>query len=314
MSVVSMKQLLEAGVHFGHPTRKWNPKMKKYIFTARNDIYILNLEQTVELIDKAYAFVKKTVEEGKSILFVGTKKQAKDAIIEEAQRCGMYYVGSRWLGGTLTNFKTIRSRIERMNKLNQMEKTGEFDLLPKKEVLKLKAERDKLQENLGGIKDMRTLPGALFVVDPNKEYIAIREARALNIPIVGLVDTNCNPDDVDYVIPGNDDAIRAVKLIAGAMAYAVIEAKEGEEGLARIKEADATAEAEAKAKEESAKEETAKEVVAEVVAEEKPAKTEAKKTTKKAAEKAEAPAEAAEVVEKPKRTTKKAAKTEAETK
>ena len=161
MSVVSMKQLLEAGVHFGHPTHKWNPKMKKYIFTSRNNIYILNLEQTVEQIDKAYAFVKKTVEEGKSILFVGTKKQAKDAIIEEAQRCGMYYVGSRWLGGTLTNFKTIKGRIERLNKLNQMEKTGEFDLLPKKEVLKLKAERDKLEENLGGIKDMRTLPGAM---------------------------------------------------------------------------------------------------------------------------------------------------------
>ena len=310
MSVVSMKQLLEAGVHFGHPTRKWNPKMKKYIFTSRNDIYILNLEQTVELIDKAYAFVKKTVEEGKSILFVGTKKQAKDAIIEEAQRCGMYYVGSRWLGGTLTNFKTIRSRIERMNKLNQMEKTGEFDLLPKKEVLKLKAERDKLQENLGGIKDMRTLPGALFVVDPNKEYIAIREARSLNIPIVGLVDTNCNPDDVDYVIPGNDDAIRAVKLIAGAMAYAVIEAKEGEEGLARIKEADATAEAEAKAKDEEAKEvsvETPAETVAETV--------EPKKASKKVAEKAvseESAEVVAEVVEKPKRATR--TKKEAETK
>lgn len=238
MSVVSMKQLLEAGVHFGHPTHKWNPKMKKYIFTSRNNIYILNLEQTVEQIDKAYAFVKKTVEEGKSILFVGTKKQAKDAIIEEAQRCGMYYVGSRWLGGTLTNFKTIKGRIDRLNKLNQMEKTGEFDLLPKKEVLKLKAERDKLEENLGGIKEMRTLPGAMFVVDPNKEYIAVREARSLGIPIVGLVDTNCDPDSVDYVIPGNDDAIRAVKLIAGAMAYAVIEAKEGEEGLARVREAD----------------------------------------------------------------------------
>ena len=238
MSVVSMKQLLEAGVHFGHPTHKWNPKMKKYIFTSRNNIYILNLEQTVEQIDKAYAFVKKTVEEGKSILFVGTKKQAKDAIIEEAQRCGMFYVGSRWLGGTLTNFKTIKGRIDRLNKLNQMEKTGEFDLLPKKEVLKLKAERDKLEENLGGIKDMRTLPGAMFVVDPNKEYIAVREARSLGIPIVGLVDTNCDPDSVDYVIPGNDDAIRAVKLIAGAMAYAVIEAREGEEGLARVREAD----------------------------------------------------------------------------
>ena len=292
MSVVSMKQLLEAGVHFGHPTHKWNPKMKKYIFTARNNIYILNLEQTVEQIDKAYAFVKKTVEEGKSILFVGTKKQAKDAIIEEAQRCGQFYVGSRWLGGTLTNFKTIRTRIERLNKLNQMEKTGEFDLLPKKEVLKLKAERDKLEENLGGIKDMRTLPGALFVVDPNKEYIAVREARSLHIPIVGLVDTNCDPDAVDYVIPGNDDAIRAVKLIAGAMAYAVIEAKEGEEGLARIKEADQKAEEEANAKLETEKQtettvsETKEEVKEEKnVVEEKTVEEEPKKkTTRKKAE------------------------------
>ena len=321
MSVVSMKQLLEAGVHFGHPTHKWNPKMKKYIFTARNNIYILNLEQTVEQIDKAYAFVKQTVEEGKSILFVGTKKQAKDAIIEEAQRCGQYYVGSRWLGGTLTNFKTIRTRIERLNKLNQMEKTGEFELLPKKEVLKLKAERDKLEENLGGIKEMRTLPGALFVVDPNKEYIAVREARSLNIPIVGLVDTNCDPDAVDYVIPGNDDAIRAVKLIAGAMAYAVIEAKEGEEGLARIKEADQKAEEEAaNAKQDAEKQETpaaaeakeevkAAEVAPEVAAvEEAPKK---KTTRKKAEEKTEEAAEAvAEKAEK--KTTKKAAKKETE--
>ena len=243
MSVVSMRQLLEAGVHFGHPTRKWNPKMKKYIFTARNDIYILDLETTVGLIDEAYAFVKSVAESGKSILFVGTKKQAKDAIIEEAQRCGQFYMGNRWLGGTLTNFKTIRARVDRLAKLNQMEQTGEFDLLPKKEVMKLKAERDKLEENLGGIKDMTTLPGAMFVVDPNKEYIAVREARSLGIPIVGLVDTNCDPDAVDYVIPGNDDAIRAVKLIAGAMADAVIEAREGEEGLARIKAAEAEAEA-----------------------------------------------------------------------
>ena len=247
MSVISMKQLLEAGVHFGHPTRKWNPKMKKYIFTARNDIYILDLELTVGLVDEAYAFVKSVVESGKSILFVGTKKQAKDAVIEEAKRCDMYYMGNRWLGGTLTNFKTIRNRIERLNKLNQMEKTGEFDLLPKKEVMKLKAERDKLEENLGGIKEMHTLPGALFVVDPKKEYIAVREARSLGIPVVGLVDTNCDPDTVDYVIPGNDDAIRAVKLIAGAMADAVIEAREGEEGLAKRKEAEALAQAEANA-------------------------------------------------------------------
>ncbi|MBQ7578920.1 MAG: 30S ribosomal protein S2 [Clostridia bacterium] len=241
MSVVSMKQLLEAGVHFGHPTRKWNPKMKKYIFTARNDIHILNLETTVGLIDEAYDFVKSVAESGKSVLFVGTKKQAKDAIIEEAQRCGQFYMGNRWLGGTLTNFKTIRARVDRLNKLNSMEQTGEFDLLPKKEVAKLKAERDKLEENLGGIKDMHTMPGVLFVVDPKKEYIAVREARSLNIPIVGLVDTNCDPDDVDYVIPGNDDAIRAVKLIAGAMADAVIVAKEGEEGLAKRKEAEAAA-------------------------------------------------------------------------
>ena len=240
-----MKQLLEAGVHFGHPTRKWNPKMKKYIFTSRNDIYILDLEMTVGLIDEAYAFVKSVVETGKSVLFVGTKKQAKDAVIEEAQRCDMFYMGNRWLGGTLTNFKTIRSRIDRLNKLNQMEKSGEFDLLTKKEVMKLKAERDKLEENLGGIKEMRTLPGVLFVVDPKKEYIAVREARSLGIPIVGLVDTNCDPDDVDYVITGNDDAIRAVKLIAGAMADAVIEAREGEEGLAKRKEAEAAAQAEA---------------------------------------------------------------------
>jgi len=265
MSVVSMKQLLEAGVHFGHPTRKWNPKMKKYIYTSRNDIYILNLEMTVGLIDEAYAFVKEIVSTGKSVLFVGTKKQAKDAVIEEAKRCDMYYMGNRWLGGTLTNFKTIRGRVDRLNKINQMEKSGEFDLLPKKEVLQLKAERDKLEENLGGIKEMRTLPGVLFVVDPKKEYIAVREARSLGIPIVGLVDTNCDPDDVDYVIPGNDDAIRAVKLIAGAMADAVIEAREGEEGLAKRKEAEAAAEA---AKAETATEQTEATEATEVVAEE----------------------------------------------
>ncbi len=244
MSVVSMKQLLEAGVHFGHPTRKWNPKMKKYIYTSRNDIYILDLETTVGLIDEAYAFIKDIVSSGKNVLFVGTKKQAKDAVIEEAKRCDMFYMGNRWLGGTLTNFKTIRARVDRLNRINQMEKSGEFDFLTKKEVMKLKAERDKLEENLGGIKEMRTLPGVLFVVDPKKEYIAVREARALNIPIVGLVDTNCDPDDVDYVIPGNDDAIRAVKLIAGAMADAVIEAREGEEGLAKRKEAEAALKAE----------------------------------------------------------------------
>ena len=249
-NVITMKQLLEAGVHFGHPTRKWNPKMKKYIYVARNDIYIINLEKTVEMIDKAYAFVKDVASEGKSILFVGTKKQAQEAIMQEAQKCGMYYVKSRWLGGTLTNFQTIKSRIERLNKLNLMEKMNEFALLPKKEVLGLKAERDKLEENLGGIKDMRALPGALFVVDPKKEHNAVMEARKLHIPIVAIVDTNCDPDEVDYVIPGNDDAIRAIKLIAGAMADAVIEAREGEEGLAarRAEEAKLQAEAEAAVK------------------------------------------------------------------
>lgn len=238
MPVISMKQLLEAGVHFGHPTRKWNPKMKKYIFTSRNDIHILNLELTVDLIDQAYAFVKQQVTEGKSVLFVGTKKQAAEAIQQEAERCGQFYINTRWLGGTLTNFTTIRSRIDRLNRLNQMEKLGEFELLPKKEVLKLKAERDKLQQNLGGIKDMRTLPGVIFVIDPKKEHIAIREARAMRIPIVGLVDTNCDPDEVDYIIPGNDDAIRAVKLIAGAIADAVVEAREGEQGSAASSEAE----------------------------------------------------------------------------
>ena len=227
MSVISMKQLLEAGVHFGHQTRKWNPKMKKYIFTARNDIHILNLEQTSDLVDKAYQFVRDVVATGKSILFVGTKKQAADAVKEEAQRCGMFFVNSRWLGGCLTNFKTIRARIDRLNKLNQMEKVGEFDLLPKKEVAILKSERDKLETNLGGIKEMREMPGVIFVVDPSKEHICVKEAIKMHIPLVGLVDTNCDPTGIDYVIPGNDDAIRSVKLIASAIADAVIEAKEG---------------------------------------------------------------------------------------
>ena len=247
-NVVSMKQLLEAGVHFGHPTRKWNPKMKKYIYTSRNDIYIINLEKTVGLIDEAYAFVKSIAESGKNILFVGTKKQAQEAIQQEAEKCGMFYIKSRWLGGTLTNFSTIRTRIERLNKLNQMEKMNEFNVLPKKEVAKLIAERDKLEENLGGIKDMRSLPGALFVVDPKKEHLAVSEARKLNIPIVGIVDTNCDPDEVDYVIPGNDDAIRSIKLIASAMADAVIEAREGEEGLALRRQMEAKMNAEAEAK------------------------------------------------------------------
>ncbi len=227
MAVISMKQLLEAGVHFGHQTRKWNPKMAPYIFTARNDIHIINLEETVVLVDKAYEFIKQQAKEGKIILFVGTKKQAQQAIADEAKRCGMYYINSRWLGGTLTNFKTIKSRIERLNKINQMEKVGEFNLLPKKEVIKLIQERDKLEKNIGGIKDMPRIPDVMFVVDTKKEHIAVKEAKSLGIPVVALIDTNCDPDLVDYVIPGNDDAIRAVSLIAGAMANAVIEAREG---------------------------------------------------------------------------------------
>ncbi len=227
MSVISMKQLLEAGVHFGHQTRKWNPKMKKFIFTARNDIHIINLEKTSEQVDKAYSFVRDVAASGKKILFVGTKKQAQEAVKEEAERCGMYFINTRWLGGCLTNFKTIKSRIERLNRLNQMEKVGEFDLLPKKEVTLLKAERDKLEKNLGGIKEMRELPGAVVVVDPNCEHICVNECKLLDIPVVGLVDTNGNPDGVSYVIPGNDDAIRSVKLIIAALADAVIEAKEG---------------------------------------------------------------------------------------
>ena len=229
MAVVSMKQLLEAGVHFGHQTRRWNPKMKKYIYSARNDIHIIDLQQTVQLAEEAYNFVREIAAEGKSVLFVGTKKQAQAAIKQEAERCGMYYVNNRWLGGTLTNFKTIKTRIERLNKINQMEKMGEFDLLPKKEVAGLRAERDKLEANLGGIKDMKTLPSAIFVVDPKKESNAVDEARKLGIPVVSIVDTNCDPDVIDYVIPGNDDAIRAIKLIASVMADAVIEGKQGEQ-------------------------------------------------------------------------------------
>ena len=230
MAVITMKQLLETGVHFGHQTRRWNPKMKKYIYGERNGIHIINLEQTVELIENdVYPFVVETVKQGKSVLFVGTKKQAQDAVKEEAERCGQFYVNSRWLGGTLTNFKTIRSRVDRLNKLNNMEKMGEFDLLPKKEVSELKAERDKLETNLGGIKEMRSLPGLMFIVDPDQEDIAVKEARKLNIPIVAITDTNCDPDLIDHVIPGNDDAIRAVKLIASVIADAVIEANQGEQ-------------------------------------------------------------------------------------
>ncbi|MGN0823881.1 MAG: 30S ribosomal protein S2 [Candidatus Coproplasma sp.] len=228
MAVITMKQLLEAGVHFGHQTRKWNPKMGKYIYAARNDIHIIDLQLTVGLVEEAYKFVCDTVKEGKSVLFVGTKKQAQDAIKEEAERCGQYYINARWLGGTLTNYKTIRSRIERMTKLEKMEESGEFDLLPKKEVAKLKEELTKLQTNLGGIRDMKSMPGVMFVVDPHNEKNAIAEARKLNIPIVAITDTNCDPDLIDYVIPGNDDAIRAVKLITSVIANAVIEANQGE--------------------------------------------------------------------------------------
>ena len=244
MAVITMKQLLEAGVHFGHQTRKWNPKMKKYIFAARNDIHIIDLQLTVGLVEEAYRFVVETVKAGKSILFVGTKKQAQEAIREEAERCGQFYINSRWLGGTLTNFKTIRSRIDRLNRLEKMEESGEFDLLPKKEVLGLKKEMAKLNANLGGIKEMRTLPGALFVVDPHNEDIAVQEARKLHIPIVAITDTNCDPDLIDYVIPGNDDAIRAVKLLSSVIANAVIEANQGEAVNAEMAEAAAEVPAE----------------------------------------------------------------------
>ena len=229
MAVISMKQLLEAGVHFGHQTRRWNPKMKKYIFTERNGIYIIDLQKTVKMVEQAYFFVRDNVMEGKSVLFVGTKKQAQESIEQEAKRCGMYYVSQRWLGGMLTNFKTIRSRVRRLEKIEKMEENGEFELLPKKEVIKLRHEYDKLNKNLGGIRDMKELPGVMFVVDPRKERIAIAEARTLGIPIVGIVDTNCDPDEIDVVIPGNDDAIRAVKLLASKMADACIEAKQGEQ-------------------------------------------------------------------------------------
>ncbi|MGL5255749.1 MAG: 30S ribosomal protein S2 [Proteocatella sp.] len=227
MSVVSMKQLLEAGVHFGHQTRRWNPKMARFIFTERNGIYIIDLQKTVKKIEEAYEFVREVAETGKPILFVGTKKQAQDSIKEEAERSGMYFVNERWLGGMLTNHKTIKTRIDRLRKLERMQEDGTFDVLPKKEVIKLMAEKEKLEKYLGGIKDMPELPGALFVVDPRKERIAIKEAQKLGIPVVGIVDTNCDPDELDFPIPGNDDAIRAVKLIAGAISQAIIEAKQG---------------------------------------------------------------------------------------
>ena len=232
MSVVSMKQLLEAGVHFGHQTRRWNPKMAKYIFTERNGIYIIDLQKTVKKLEEAYNFVRDLSVEGKSVLFVGTKKQAQDSVKEEAERAGAYYVNARWLGGMLTNFTTIRTRIERLKQLRTMEEDGTFELLPKKEVVKLNLEIEKLEKFLGGIKDMKEIPGALFIIDPRKERIAVAEAKKLGIPIVAIVDTNCDPDEVDYVIPGNDDAIRAVKLISSAIANAIIEGNEGRMGAA----------------------------------------------------------------------------------
>ena len=228
MAVVAMKQLLEAGVHFGHQTRRWDPKMAEYIFQARNGIHIIDLQKTSKKIDEAYAFVREQVEAGKNVLFVGTKKQAQECMKEAAITCGMFYIDQRWLGGMLTNFKTIRTRVERLKKLEAMEQDGTFEVLPKKEVILLKKEMAKLETNLGGIKDMEELPGVIFIVDSKKEEIAIKEANKLNIPVVGLVDTNCSPENIDYVIPGNDDAIRSVKLIAQVIANAVIEAKQGE--------------------------------------------------------------------------------------
>lgn len=229
MSVISMKQLLEAGVHFGHQTRRWNPKMKKYIFTERNGIYIIDLQKTVKKVEEAYNYVKELAGNGGTVLFVGTKKQAQDSVKEEAARSGMYYVNQRWLGGTLTNFETIQKRISRLKDIERMSEDGTFEVLPKKEVVQLKKEQERLEKFLGGIKDMKGLPDALFIIDPRKERIAVAEARKLNIPIVGIVDTNCDPDEIDVVIPANDDAIRAVKLLTAKMADAIIEAKQGEE-------------------------------------------------------------------------------------
>ena len=247
MAVVTMKQLLEAGVHFGHQTRRWNPKMAEYIYLERNGIYIIDLQKTAKKLEEAYAFVRSLAESGQSLLFVGTKKQAHDAVAEEASRVGQYYVNARWLGGMLTNFKTMRTRVDRLNQLKRMQEDGTFDMLPKKEVMKLMGEQAKLEKYLGGVKDMKKLPGALFVIDPRKEHNAIAEARKLHIPIVAIVDTNCDPDEIDYVIPGNDDAIRAIRLISAAMANAV---QEGRQGVDAVEETAA-----APAEEETAKEE-----------------------------------------------------------
>ena len=292
MAVVAMKQLLEAGVHFGHQTRRWDPKMAEYIFQARNGIHIIDLQKTSKKLDEAYAFLKEQAEAGKTVLFVGTKKQAQECVKEAAEKCGMYYVNQRWLGGTLTNFSTIRKRIGRLLELEKMQEDGTFEVLPKKEVILLKKEMEKLEKNLGGIKEMTEVPGVMFIVDPKKEKIGILEARKLGIPVIGLVDTNCNPQDVDYAIPGNDDAIREVKLIADCMANAVIEGKQGE-SMEAVEEAMEV--------EEVAEPTDMEEVVASEEVEE-PKKA---KRTKKVAEEAEATEETAEV-EKPKRTRKKA--------
>lgn len=265
MSVVSMKSLLEAGVHFGHQTRRWNPKMKKYIFTERNGIYIIDLQKTVKKINEAYNIVKEVVENGGKILFVGTKKQAQDAIENEAKRSGQYYVSQRWLGGMLTNYQTIRKRIGRLDELQKMEDDGTFDLLPKKEVSQLLHEREKLEKFLGGIKDMNGMPDLIYVVDPKKEKIAVAEAHTLGIPVIGIVDTNCDPDEVDYVIPGNDDAIRAVKLITSVMANAVIEARQGEQ-IEETVEAEKPVEVVEEVVSEEADEEATEEVVLEEIA------------------------------------------------
>ncbi len=229
MAVISMKQLLEAGVHFGHQTRRWNPKMDRYIFTERNGIYIIDLQKTVKKVEEAYNFVKSIAEDGGTMLFVGTKKQAQDSVAEEAERCGMYYINQRWLVGTLTNFSTIQKRVNRLHELAKWEEDGTFELLPKKEVILLRKEKERLEKFLGGIKHMKKLPSALFIIDPRKERIAVAEARKLGIPIVGIVDTNCDPDEIDYVIPGNDDAIRAVKLLTAKMADAIVESQQGEQ-------------------------------------------------------------------------------------
>ena len=264
MAVVAMKQLLEAGVHFGHQTRRWDPKMAEYIYQARNGIHIIDLQKTSKKIDEAYAFIKERVEEGETVLFVGTKKQAQECMKEAAISCGMYYVDQRWLGGMLTNFETIKKRVERLKKLETMQEDGTFEVLPKKEVIGLRKEMEKLERNLGGIKEMESLPGVIFIVDPKKERTAILEAKKLRIPVVGLVDTNCSPEDIDYPIPGNDDAIRSVKLIATVMANAVIEGKQGEvlsldEQMAETEETPSEPEKEEKKKKEDKKVEEVKE-------------------------------------------------------